>query len=90
MATILALAWVCGGMSRYPASASLVCPSCGDPHSEVTNSRARTGYIYRRRKCRACGAGYSTREFTVADLQARKDAEKVLRMVRTAFKDAFG
>jgi hypothetical protein len=43
------------------------CPHChGD--SQVTNTRARDGYIYRRRRCLACRALFSTREIYIDDV----------------------
>jgi uncharacterized protein (DUF983 family) len=42
-----------------------LCPNCGSEKSDVTNTRAHGGRIYRRRKCGECRENFSTAEVTV-------------------------
>lgn len=41
-----------------------VCPYCGNEKSEIGESMAAkgSGYLYRRRTCKACGQGWRTYE----------------------------
>ena len=39
-----------------------LCPNCGSSDRDITDSRKRTNYTYRRCTCRNCGARYSTYE----------------------------
>lgn len=42
------------------------CPAC-DQHSDVIDSRAAADYVYRRRRCPACGYRFTTHEYVVPE-----------------------
>ncbi len=74
-------------MSKTQSIPSLVCPSCGHRVSAVTNTRAREGYIYRRRKCRLCGELFTSTETLVADLETLIKSVDSAQRLRTALND---
>ena len=40
----------------------MICPACPSRTFRVVNSRARDGFIWRRRECKRCGTRFSTVE----------------------------
>lgn len=74
-------------MSRHPAAPGLSCPSCGHLFSKVGDTRARQGYVYRRRDCLHCDANYATREIRVADLETLTKSVDYAQHLRTALND---
>ena len=49
----------------------IICPKCGSKSTEVTTTRPRQApYIWRSRTCKDCGKTFSTREYTLIDLDA--------------------
>ena len=74
-------------MSKHPGKASLPCPSCGNRLSKVTQTRAREGYIYRRRRCVGCGELFTSMEILVADLTKLTKSVDYARHLRAALND---
>ena len=73
------------------------CPFCGDPDTQVKDSRPTDdgGAIRRRRNCAACGQRFTTiervqlRELTVVKADARRvafDRDKLARSIRIALR----
>jgi len=48
----------------------IICPKCGGNKTEQSDTRQRpnTSYTWRRRSCKTCGHKFSTREYTLTDL----------------------
>ena len=52
----------------------IICPNCGSKSTEVNTTRPRKSiYIWRSRTCKDCGKTFSTREYTLTDLNALID-----------------
>lgn len=68
----------------------LICPSCGADDSTVKDSRPREdGCIRRRRKCQACGAGWTTLEVMADDVRLNIDGSvmEALEEAKNALKE---
>ena len=54
----------------------IICPKCGSKSTEVNTTRPRQSiYIWRSRTCKDCGKTFSTREYTLTDLNALIDSD---------------
>ena len=54
----------------------IICPNCGGSSTEVNTQKPRqAAYIWRSRTCKDCGKTFSTREYTLTDLNALIDSD---------------